>query len=109
MVSKLESGFFSLPGDLCVSALTSAPVMGERVNESKWLVIYTSRSNTQPNNRTNKIKTIISFYQLQKGNTMASSNEFTYQDVAGHNSAKSLYVVIHDGVYECTNFASEHP
>ncbi|KEZ40351.1 Delta(8)-fatty-acid desaturase [Scedosporium apiospermum] len=36
-------------------------------------------------------------------------SEFTYQDVAGHNTKDSLYMVIHDKVYDCTKFIDEHP
>ncbi|CEJ91113.1 Putative Cytochrome b5 [[Torrubiella] hemipterigena] len=35
--------------------------------------------------------------------------EFTYQDVAEHNTKKDVYVVIHDKVYDCTQFIDEHP
>ncbi|KAM7224184.1 Cytochrome b5-like heme/steroid binding domain containing protein [Rhypophila decipiens] len=38
-----------------------------------------------------------------------ASKEFTYQDVAEHNTKKDLYVVIHDEVYDCTKFVDEHP
>ncbi|EAA28313.3 hypothetical protein GE21DRAFT_9129 [Neurospora crassa] len=37
------------------------------------------------------------------------SAEFTYQDVAEHNTKKDLYVVIHDKVYDITKFVDEHP
>ncbi|KAK5995035.1 putative cytochrome b5 [Cladobotryum mycophilum] len=37
------------------------------------------------------------------------SQEFTYQDVAEHNTKKDIYVVIHDKVYDCTQFIDEHP
>ncbi|POR35170.1 Putative cytochrome b5 [Tolypocladium paradoxum] len=37
------------------------------------------------------------------------SKEFTYQDVAEHNTKKDIYVVIHDKVYDCTQFVDEHP
>ncbi|KPM45170.1 hypothetical protein AK830_g1389 [Neonectria ditissima] len=40
---------------------------------------------------------------------MASATELTYQEVSGHSSKKDLYVVIHDKVYNCTNFIDEHP
>ncbi|TQS32175.1 hypothetical protein Golomagni_07517 [Golovinomyces magnicellulatus] len=38
-----------------------------------------------------------------------SAKEFTYQDVAEHNTKKDLYVVIHDKVYDCASFVDEHP
>ncbi|KJZ78486.1 Putative cytochrome b5 [Hirsutella minnesotensis 3608] len=37
------------------------------------------------------------------------SKEFTYQDVAEHNTKKDLYLVIHDKVYDCVQFVDEHP
>jgi hypothetical protein len=37
------------------------------------------------------------------------SKEFTYQDVAEHNTKKDIYVVIHDKVYDCSKFIDEHP
>lgn len=37
------------------------------------------------------------------------SQEFSYQDVAEHNTKKDLYVVIHDKVYDITKFVDEHP
>ena len=37
------------------------------------------------------------------------SQEYTYQDVAEHNTKKDLYVVIHDKVYDATKFVDEHP
>lgn len=37
------------------------------------------------------------------------SAQFTYQDVAEHNTKKDLYVVIHDKVYDITKFVDEHP
>lgn len=37
------------------------------------------------------------------------TKEFTYQDVAEHNTKKDIYVVIHDNVYNCTKFLDEHP
>ncbi|KZZ96802.1 Cytochrome b5 [Moelleriella libera RCEF 2490] len=33
----------------------------------------------------------------------------TYQDVAEHNTKKDIYVVIHDKIYDCTQFVDEHP
>ncbi|KAI1814876.1 cytochrome b5 [Poronia punctata] len=38
-----------------------------------------------------------------------ATKEFTYQDVAEHNTKKDLYVVIHDKVYDTTKFVDEHP
>ena len=37
------------------------------------------------------------------------STEYTYQDVAEHNTKKDFFVVIHDKVYDCTKFIDEHP
>ncbi|VUC19991.1 unnamed protein product [Clonostachys rosea] len=37
------------------------------------------------------------------------SQEYSYQDVAEHNTKKDLYVVIHDKVYDITKFVDEHP
>ncbi|RFU74479.1 cytochrome b5 [Trichoderma arundinaceum] len=37
------------------------------------------------------------------------SKEYSYQDVAEHNTKKDLFVVIHDKVYDCTKFVDEHP
>jgi len=38
-----------------------------------------------------------------------ADKEFTYQDVAEHNTKKDIYVVIHDKVYNCSQFLDEHP
>ncbi|KAL5091458.1 hypothetical protein Trisim1_003064 [Trichoderma cf. simile WF8] len=37
------------------------------------------------------------------------STEYSYQDVAEHNTKKDLFVVIHDKVYDCSKFVDEHP
>ncbi|KAL7938493.1 cytochrome b5 [Trichoderma chlorosporum] len=37
------------------------------------------------------------------------SAEYSYQDVAEHNTKKDMFVVIHDKVYDCTKFIDEHP
>lgn len=37
------------------------------------------------------------------------SQEYTYQDVAEHNTKKDLFVVVHDKVYSLSNFVDEHP
>ncbi|KOS17391.1 putative cytochrome b5 [Escovopsis weberi] len=37
------------------------------------------------------------------------SKEYTYQDVAEHNTKSDVFVVIHDKVYNVTNFVDEHP
>jgi len=38
-----------------------------------------------------------------------SSKRFTLEEVAGHNSKKSAYLLIHDNVYDITKFLEEHP
>ncbi|KAL4970726.1 cytochrome b5-like heme/steroid binding domain-containing protein [Aspergillus stella-maris] len=40
---------------------------------------------------------------------MAEAKEFTFKEVAEHNSKKDLYLVVHDKVYDCTSFVDEHP
>ncbi|MCJ1351061.1 MAG: hypothetical protein MMC33_001043 [Icmadophila ericetorum] len=40
---------------------------------------------------------------------MSETKELTYTEVKTHNSKKDLYVVIHDKVYNATNFVDEHP
>ncbi|KFH46388.1 cytochrome b5-like protein [Hapsidospora chrysogenum ATCC 11550] len=37
------------------------------------------------------------------------SQEYTYQDVAEHNTKKDVFMVIHDKVYDATKFIDEHP
>ncbi|KAK1771777.1 cytochrome b5-like heme/steroid binding domain-containing protein [Phialemonium atrogriseum] len=37
------------------------------------------------------------------------SKEYTYQDVAEHNTKKDLFVVIHDSIYDASKFLDEHP
>ena len=37
------------------------------------------------------------------------SKEFTYQDVAEHNTKKDLFLVIHGKVYDSSKFVDEHP
>ena len=43
---------------------------------------------------------------LTDSRTMA---EFTYQDIAEHNTKNDAFVVIHDKVYDVTKFIDEHP
>ncbi|KAL7622087.1 hypothetical protein AAE478_007589 [Parahypoxylon ruwenzoriense] len=38
-----------------------------------------------------------------------ADKEFTYQDVAEHNTKKDLFVVVHDKIYDATKFIDEHP
>ncbi|KZF21129.1 putative cytochrome b5 [Xylona heveae TC161] len=38
-----------------------------------------------------------------------ASAEFTYSDVAEHNTKQDLYMVIHDKVYDVAKFVDEHP
>ncbi|PSS03440.1 cytochrome b5 [Coniella lustricola] len=38
-----------------------------------------------------------------------ATKEYTYQDVAEHNTKKDLFMVIHDKVYDCAKFVDEHP
>ncbi|KAL8733687.1 MAG: hypothetical protein Q9181_003484 [Wetmoreana brouardii] len=40
---------------------------------------------------------------------MSETQEWTFSDVASHNSKKDLYLVIHDKVYDATQFIDEHP
>ncbi|CAK7262822.1 hypothetical protein SEPCBS119000_000180 [Sporothrix epigloea] len=40
---------------------------------------------------------------------MAEAKEYTYQDVAEHNTSSDLFMVIHDKVYDVTKFVDEHP
>ncbi|GAO14579.1 uncharacterized protein UV8b_05358 [Ustilaginoidea virens] len=40
---------------------------------------------------------------------MSAALELSYQDVAEHNTKKDIYVVIHDKIYDCTQFLDEHP
>ncbi|KAL9596592.1 MAG: hypothetical protein Q9179_004564 [Wetmoreana sp. 5 TL-2023] len=40
---------------------------------------------------------------------MSETQELTLSDVASHNSKKDLYLVIHDKVYDATEFIDEHP
>ena len=35
--------------------------------------------------------------------------EFTYQDIAEHNTKADAFLVIHDKVYDVTKFVDEHP
>lgn len=41
--------------------------------------------------------------------TMSETKEYTYQDVAEHNTKKDFFLVIHDKVYDCGKFVDEHP
>ncbi|KAH0545250.1 hypothetical protein FGG08_000704 [Glutinoglossum americanum] len=38
-----------------------------------------------------------------------ATKELTYDEVSDHNTKKNLYVVIHDQVYDVSNFVDEHP
>ncbi|CAK7265784.1 hypothetical protein SEPCBS57363_001761 [Sporothrix epigloea] len=40
---------------------------------------------------------------------MDAVKEYTYQDVAEHNTNSDLFMVIHDKVYDVTKFIDEHP
>lgn len=37
------------------------------------------------------------------------SKTFTTADVAAHNSAKDLYIIVDEDVYDLTAFQDEHP
>ena len=37
------------------------------------------------------------------------SQQYSYQDVAEHNTKKDCFLVIHDKVYDATKFVDEHP
>lgn len=38
-----------------------------------------------------------------------SDKEFTFAQVAEHNSKKDLFIVVHDKVYDTSSFVDEHP
>ncbi|KXJ88499.1 cytochrome b5-like heme/steroid binding domain-containing protein [Microdochium bolleyi] len=38
-----------------------------------------------------------------------ATKEYTYQDVAEHNTKKDCFLVVHDKVYDCGKFVDEHP
>ncbi|OGE48904.1 hypothetical protein PENARI_c025G00215 [Penicillium arizonense] len=40
---------------------------------------------------------------------MSESTEFTFKQIAEHNTKKDLYLIVHDKVYDCTSFVDEHP
>ncbi|KAJ9151153.1 hypothetical protein NKR23_g3058 [Pleurostoma richardsiae] len=40
---------------------------------------------------------------------MSETKEFTFQDVAEHNTKKDIYLVVHEKVYDITKFVDEHP
>ncbi|KAL4887158.1 cytochrome b5-like heme/steroid binding domain-containing protein [Aspergillus karnatakaensis] len=40
---------------------------------------------------------------------MSADKEFTFKEVADHNTKKDLYLVVHDKVYDCSSFVDEHP
>jgi len=35
--------------------------------------------------------------------------KYTWEEIAKHRSAKSLWVVVHDKIYDVTKFMEEHP
>ncbi|TQV97511.1 hypothetical protein V2A60_006733 [Cordyceps javanica] len=40
---------------------------------------------------------------------MSEIKEFSFQDVAEHNTKKDCFLVVHDKVYDCSKFIDEHP
>ncbi|KAF4974344.1 hypothetical protein FZEAL_8742 [Fusarium zealandicum] len=40
---------------------------------------------------------------------MSEIKEFTFQDVAEHNTKNDMFLVVNDKVYDCTKFLDEHP
>ncbi|XP_017487503.1 PREDICTED: cytochrome b5-like [Rhagoletis zephyria] len=40
---------------------------------------------------------------------MAEVKTFTLEEIATHNEKKSVWIVIHDSVYDVTPFLDEHP
>ncbi|KAL8946849.1 MAG: hypothetical protein Q9222_006805 [Ikaeria aurantiellina] len=40
---------------------------------------------------------------------MSETQEMTFSEVKSHNNKKDLYLVIHDKVYDATEFIDEHP
>jgi cytochrome b involved in lipid metabolism len=41
--------------------------------------------------------------------TSATSTQLTYDNVARHNTENDLFIVIHDQVYDVSNWSKEHP
>ncbi|CAG8810874.1 28027_t:CDS:1, partial [Racocetra persica] len=37
------------------------------------------------------------------------TRSFTVDDVAQHNTQDSIWIIVHDKVYDVTNFLNEHP
>ncbi|XP_065920808.1 cytochrome b5-like [Dysidea avara] len=37
------------------------------------------------------------------------SEQFTREDVAKHNTSESCWIIIHDNVYDVTDFLNDHP
>ncbi|KAJ3498926.1 hypothetical protein NLG97_g737 [Lecanicillium saksenae] len=40
---------------------------------------------------------------------MSATKEYTFQDVAEHNTKKDCFLVVHDKIYDCSKFIDEHP
>ncbi|KAL8681793.1 MAG: hypothetical protein Q9186_002108 [Xanthomendoza sp. 1 TL-2023] len=40
---------------------------------------------------------------------MSEMQEMTFSDVAEHSSKKDLFIVVHDKIYDATQFVDEHP
>ncbi|KAH3901408.1 related to Cytochrome b5 [Saccharomycodes ludwigii] len=40
---------------------------------------------------------------------MSEPKTFTYKEIAEHNTADDLWIIINDKVYNCTKFIDEHP
>ncbi|ESZ93313.1 cytochrome b5 [Sclerotinia borealis F-4128] len=40
---------------------------------------------------------------------MSETKEYTYAEVAEHTTKKSLFMVIHDNIYDASAFVDEHP
>ncbi|KAJ5164193.1 Cytochrome b5 [Penicillium coprophilum] len=40
---------------------------------------------------------------------MSATKELTLQEVSEHSTKKDLYLILNDKIYDCTDFAKEHP
>jgi cytochrome b involved in lipid metabolism len=70
--------------------------------------LFPVTTDTDVSPRPNPIEFIFPVVEKYRSLNMAAK-EFTYQDVAEHNTKKDLFVVIHDKVYDATKFVDEHP
>ncbi|KAL2012290.1 hypothetical protein VTN00DRAFT_5008 [Thermoascus crustaceus] len=101
-----------------LEARPQSPTLFPRLSPSDTFLLFTSDSRP-PHTFPSSALRFSSFSQSLQSESlfrpgvftaiMPENKEFTFQEVASHNTKKDLYMVIHDKVYDVSSFVDEHP